>query len=88
MKEHDIRPEHLLQRYLDLSARDAESCFGDSARAAISCVACGGEEAHNEFDKNGFYYVISALPGREPAEFAHLGNRQETCRGSRGAWLN
>lgn len=57
MKEHDIRPAHLLQRYLDLSARDAEFCFGDSARTAIPCVACGDEGAHHEFDKNGFAYA-------------------------------
>ncbi len=57
MKEHDIRPAHLLQRYLDLSARDAEFCFGDSTRTAIPCVACGGEGAHYEFDKNGFSYA-------------------------------
>lgn len=57
MKEQDIRPDHLLQRYLDLSARDAESCFGDDARIAIPCVACGGEEAHHEFDKNNFPYA-------------------------------
>jgi SAM-dependent methyltransferase len=56
MKEQDIRPDHLVQRYFDLSARDAEACFGDIARIAIPCVGCGGEEAHHEFDKNNFPY--------------------------------
>lgn len=57
MKEQDIRPDHLLQRYLELSARDAEACFGGVSRIVIPCVACGSEGAQCEFDKNGFAYA-------------------------------
>jgi len=56
MKESDIRPEALLQRYLELSERDAELCFIDTPRRNIPCVACGGERLAGEFDKNGFTY--------------------------------
>lgn len=56
MKESDIRPEALLRRYLELSARDAELCFAQDSRLTIPCVACGGERVVGEFDKNGFAY--------------------------------
>lgn len=56
MREHDIRPEHLLRRYLELSAEDAERCFASGARQDIPCVACGGTEIVPEFEKNGFGY--------------------------------
>lgn len=57
MKEHEIRPEALLNRYLELSAQDAEKCFGDAPRAAVACVACGGTRATHQFEKNGFGYA-------------------------------
>jgi SAM-dependent methyltransferase len=57
MREQDIRPEHLLQRYLELSARDAEMCFGGVTRIQIPCVACGVGDARFEFEKNGFPYA-------------------------------
>lgn len=57
MKEHEIRPEALLNRYLELSARDAAMCFGDMPRLALACVACGGEKSTQEFEKNGFAYA-------------------------------
>jgi SAM-dependent methyltransferase len=56
MKEGDIRPEALLRRYLELSARDAELCFTQDSRLNIHCVACGGERLVEEFNKNGFAY--------------------------------
>jgi SAM-dependent methyltransferase len=56
MKESDIRPEALLNRYLELSASDAERCFTDVLRQPISCVGCGGSQATQEFEKNGFAY--------------------------------
>jgi SAM-dependent methyltransferase len=57
MKESDIRPEHLFQRYLELSAQDAEACFSSVARTALDCVACGSAHTQPEFAKNGFAYV-------------------------------
>ncbi len=60
MKEHEIRPEALLNRYLELSAQDAENCFGDASRLAVACVACGGTQSTHQFDKNGFAYAQCA----------------------------
>lgn len=56
MKESDIRPEALLNRYLELSERDAELCFVETPRLTIPCVACGEEQLDSEFEKNGFAY--------------------------------
>lgn len=42
MKESEIRPQALLDRYFELSARDAKICFGNSPRLDIPCVACMG----------------------------------------------
>lgn len=56
MKESDIRPEALLQRYLELSEQDAKLCFVDIPRLNIPCVACGAERLAREFEKNSFTY--------------------------------
>ena len=57
MKEHEIRPEALLSRYLELSAEDAKNCFGNETRLEIACVACGGTQTKHQFEKNDFAYV-------------------------------
>lgn len=57
MKEHEIRPEALLNRYVELSAQDAENCFGDASRLTVNCVACGTSQSTHRFDKNGFAYA-------------------------------
>jgi SAM-dependent methyltransferase len=57
MKEHEIRPEVLLNKYLELSAKDAEKSFGDETRLEVECVACGGAQTKHQFDKNHFAYV-------------------------------
>ena len=57
MREHEIRPEHLLNRYLELSAQDARECFGTAARQSLACVACGSAATTYEFEKNGFAYT-------------------------------
>ena len=56
MKERDIRPEALVQRYLELSAQDARRFFADDVRMDIPCVACGGNENDHAFEKHGFGY--------------------------------
>lgn len=63
MREHDIRPEHLLNRYLELSRQDADRYFGGLPRQPIACVACGGKDSVHQFDKNGFGYVTCAACG-------------------------
>jgi len=57
MKEHDIRPEHLLRRYLELSAQDAQQYFATGVRTSIACVACGSRASTPQFEKNGFGYA-------------------------------
>lgn len=63
MKENEIRPEAILRRYLELSAKDAVDCFGDEPRASINCVACGAAETAHQFDKSGFAYGQCAVCG-------------------------
>ena len=60
MREHEIRPEALLKRYVELSAEDARHCFSDDSRVPVACVACGGIDAAFQFEKNGFEYVRCA----------------------------
>jgi SAM-dependent methyltransferase len=57
MKEHEIRPEALLNRYIELSAEDAVKCFGNEVRMKVACVACGGTQSNYQFSKNDFAYV-------------------------------
>lgn len=63
MKESDIRPEALLQRYLELSEQDAGLCFVDAPRINMPCVACGSERLAVEFEKNGFAYSSCLVCG-------------------------
>jgi len=57
MKENDIRPEAMLNRYLELSAQDAALYFGSAGRVDIPCVGCGINGSIFNFDKNGFAYA-------------------------------
>jgi SAM-dependent methyltransferase len=57
MREQEIRPAELLQRYLELSAEDARACFATSECKPISCVGCGSDGAEPQFQKNGFQYA-------------------------------
>ncbi len=57
MRENDIRPEALLNRYVELSAEDAKNCFSGVQRSDIPCVSCGSGEAETLFDKSGFAYA-------------------------------
>ena len=56
MKERDIRPQEILDRYLELSRQDAVRCFADSKREAIPCVACGSTIIQKQFEKQSFCY--------------------------------
>lgn len=58
MKESDIRPEDIYKRYLELSKKDAEKCFGESSRTDIPCVACDSAIKEFAFEKNGFSYYL------------------------------
>jgi SAM-dependent methyltransferase len=58
MKESDIRPQELMQKYVELSAKDAEYFFSGGERRDLPCIACGSTNVVEEFTKNSFAYVL------------------------------
>jgi SAM-dependent methyltransferase len=76
MKEQDIRPADLFDKYLALSALDAGTFFPDRSRFQdVACPACGGTAADEAFTKEGFRY----------AECRHCGTLFVSPRPDRGA---
>jgi SAM-dependent methyltransferase len=58
MKEQDIRPADLFEKYLELSAHDAHAFFADRSRfRAVPCPGCDSDAAVPAFTKEGFDYV-------------------------------
>jgi len=57
MKEIDIRPRGLIQKYIELSAKDTDLCFNGKQRRDLPCVSCGSENITKEFSKSGFGYA-------------------------------
>lgn len=58
MRENEIRPPELLAQYLQLSAQDANLCFGGAPCTSLSCVACGSPSFCHAFVKNEFSYSL------------------------------
>lgn len=59
MKETDIRPEALFDRYLELSRRDIHTFFADQSRFLdIGCPACLSRSHRDSFVKLGFAYQL------------------------------
>jgi len=58
MKEADIRPDDIFQRYLELSAADADIHFNGVERSTIDCVACGCSDNTHQFEKSGFGFAL------------------------------
>ncbi len=59
MKENDIRPQALFERYLQLAQRDAETHFADkSGFVTVACPACGNDSSRPGLEKLGFHYVV------------------------------
>ena len=56
MKEEDIRPKNLMQRYLELAEKDAYICKNKEL-VEVTCPGCGSEASEHEFIKYGFTYV-------------------------------
>ena len=57
MKESDIRPQDLFNRYLELVRHDNETLFADrTGFIDIACPACGGSDIDRRFTKDGFEY--------------------------------
>lgn len=61
MKESDIRPQDLFNKYLKLSRQDIDTFFSDkSGFVPTDCPACGSSSAAPAFEKLGFSYVKCA----------------------------
>ena len=58
MKERDIRPQELMQRYVELSTQDALRYFNGNERRDLDCVACGSGNTTEDFTKNDFAYAL------------------------------
>lgn len=57
MKEADIRPQDLFNRYLDLVREDNEALFADrTGFIEVDCPACGLSRTGRRFEKDGFEY--------------------------------
>jgi SAM-dependent methyltransferase len=63
LKESDIRPRDLFEKYLELSAKDAITYFGSSTRTDLPCPACGNNLVQPAFEKHGFDYKICRTCG-------------------------
>jgi len=59
MKEAEIRPAALFERYLELSRRDIETFFSDhSGFVEVSCPGCASDARSPGFVKLGFEYQL------------------------------
>lgn len=56
MKEDEIRPRDLHNKYLELSKKDAEKVFSDVDWQELHCPACRSENHHESFVKDNFPY--------------------------------
>lgn len=78
MKELDIRPPDLFDRFLELSRSDINTFFSDKTTFdSTACPGCGSQDKEDEFSKYGFKYLVcskcrslycSPRPGRAQLE--------------------
>jgi SAM-dependent methyltransferase len=58
MREAEVRPADLLERYLQLSREDIDRYFADRASwRECACPACGEDQPRPAIEKDGFTYV-------------------------------
>ena len=62
MKEEEIRPKELLQKYMELSSVDATG-FLNNDLIEINCPGCGKNKSTPHLKKNGFQYVLCQACG-------------------------
>jgi len=55
MKEEDLRPQHIFDKFLELAKEDTQNYFNECDRENISCPACNNI-GQISFTKNGFDY--------------------------------
>jgi len=59
LKESEIRPQELFNRYLELVRRDVAHYFNDTrAFVRVDCPACGSARQSPGLEKDGFAYVL------------------------------
>ena len=64
MKESEIRPQALFNRYLELVQAEAQELTAQAHEfIAVSCPGCGGSEGVPDFVKFGFQYCLCAQCG-------------------------
>ena len=64
MKEEDIRPQALFNRFLELAERDVERFFSErSGFVCVPCPGCTSEEGDLAFEKHGFSYRLCGACG-------------------------
>lgn len=57
MKEEEIRPQELFNRYLEVARQDIRRFFNDKSQfVEVSCPACCSADSEFAFDKLGFQY--------------------------------
>lgn len=58
MKESEIRPKELHEKYLELSAADASYFFNSASLDYINCISCNSSNYQLAFEKNKFQFMI------------------------------
>jgi len=59
LKEEDIRPQKLFNRYLELAEKDTRHFFADhSGFVNVACPGCGSYDSEPGLDKLGFQYLL------------------------------
>jgi len=58
LKEFDIRPQDLFNRYLELSRQDIDRFFADKSQfVEVNCPACDSQHCDFGLEKFGFKYM-------------------------------
>jgi SAM-dependent methyltransferase len=62
MKERDLRPRTVQDRYLELCAQDAATLLAEAAQfTPVACPACGATASEPAFIKQGYHYHTCAV---------------------------